>query len=525
MKQRGRTPQARKRAAKLKKKRRQMLFIGAAVLVIALLVFLTYYFSIRSRVNKIPKNVICNNVFIDDIDVSGMNAKEAKKAVQKKIDTYKKTKVTLVAEEAKVDVTLDELGFSMSNLDQQIKAALSYGKSGSIWSRNSAIKELEKNKKVLSAVYAVDEKAVTKVIDEKMPELEGSAKDATLTRKDGVFVITDSRKGVAIDIESSVQVIETYFNKTWSKKDGTIELVVKVEEPKVTREDFEQVKDLLGTFTTYCGTGGGRVQNIVSGASHINGAVIMPGETYSANAAMEPYTKENGFAEAGSYENGKVVQSMGGGICQVSSTLYNAVILSELEIVERAAHSMLVNYVKPSMDAAIAGDFKDLKFKNNTDAPIYIEGFVKNGNITFNVFGKETRDSSRKVSYEHEVLSQTPASKKFVATADPVGTKKMSSSGHTGMKARLWKVVTENGQEVSRTIVNNSTYRSSEEIWNVGTASADPAITAAINAAIATQDEAKINEAIAKAQSTTPPAGDEGGAGDGSSAEGNGTGN
>ena len=115
---------------------------------------------------------------------------------------------------------------------------------------------------------------------------------------------------------------------------------------------------------------------------------------------MRPYTAENGYAEAGSYENGKVVQSMGGGICQVSSTLYNAVLLSELEVTQRQPHSMLVSYVEPSMDAAIAGDYKDLKFKNNLEDPIYIEGYVSGGNISFIIYGNDTRSENRTIKYK-----------------------------------------------------------------------------------------------------------------------------
>ena len=93
--------------------------------------------------------------------------------------------------------------------------------------------------------------------------------------------------------------------------------------------------------------------------------VLYPGDTFSAYEVVSPFTEENGYYMAGSYLNGKVVDSLGGGICQVSTTLYNAVLLAELEIVERAPHSMIVNYVEPSSDAAIAGTYKDFKFKND----------------------------------------------------------------------------------------------------------------------------------------------------------------
>lgn len=499
MKQRGGL-RARKSSKRANKQRQRILLLGSGVCALALIVFLVCYFSVRSAINKVPQDIICHNMFIGDVDVSGMNEKGAKAALEEKVAEYQKMKVTLVAEEAKVDVTLGELGFHMKDIKKLVNSAVSYGKEGSVWNRYSDIKELEEGKKVIKSAYAVDAEAVEKVITEKMPELENGAKDATITRANGAFVITDEVKGVAIDAAQSVKAIETYFNEKWAKKDGSIELVTKIDEPKVTKAQLQEVKDLLGTFTTTCGTGGGRVQNIVTGAKHINGAVLMPGEEYSANAAMEPYTTENGFTEAGSYENGQVVQSMGGGICQVSSTLYNAVILAELEIVQRAAHSMLVSYVEPSMDAAIAGDYKDLKFKNNTDSPIYIEGYVSGGKITFNVYGKETRSATREVKFVSEVVSSTPAGEKFMASGDSVGIIKKASSGYTGMKAKLWKVVYENGVEVSREVVNNSNYRASEAVFHVGTASDNPEAAAIVGNAIPSNDRATIEAAVAQAQ-------------------------
>ena len=481
----------------VKKKSKAGLIVLAVVVVLLIAAGLAGYFSLNSAVNKVAADVAWDNLYIGDIDVSGMKADEVKAALEKQEAQYQSAKITLIAEEASVEVTISDLGFSVSNIDELVDDVISYGKEGSLLERYSQIKELETKKKVFEEEYKVDTNVVEKTLEEKIPTLENAAKDATITRENGVFVVTQSEKGVAIDAAKSTEAIETFLNKEWDKKSGSIELVTTIDEPKITTEQLSEVKDLLGSFTTTCGTGGGRVQNIVTGAGLINGAVIMPGEEYSANAAMEPYTYDNGYAEAGSYENGKVVQSMGGGICQVSSTLYNAVILAELEIVERAAHSMLVSYVEPSMDAAIAGDFKDLKFKNNTETPIYIEGYVTGGKITFNVYGKETRSADRTIEYVSEVVSSTPAGKKFVATGDAVGSVTKASSGYTGMKAKLWKVVKEGGVEVSREVVNNSTYSASAAVYNVGTASEFAEVTAAINSAISSQSEDAINAAIA----------------------------
>ena len=167
----------------------------------------------------------------------------------------------------------------------------------------------------------------------------------------------------------------------------------------------------------------------------------------------------------------KVVETYGGGICQVSTTLYNAVLYAELEVVKRFPHSMLVAYVDPSRDAAIAGDTKDFVFKNNYENPIYIEGEITADNqLTFRIYGKETRSENRSVEYE----SETTATEEYkVIFQDdptlPAGQKEYEGSPHNGKSARLWKIVKENGKEVSREVINQSEYRRSDEIIRVGT--------------------------------------------------------
>lgn len=212
---------------------------------------------------------------------------------------------------------------------------------------------------------------------------------------------------------------------------------------------------------------------------------------------------------AGSYLNGQVVDSLGGGICQVSTTLYNAVLLSELEVTERHNHSMIVTYVDPSADAAIAeSSGKDFKFVNNYDVPIYIEGYTtEDKQICFTIYGMETRDSGHQVRYESEVVSKTyPDSEVIYANEGlPVGSVSVQSA-HIGYKANLWKIVTENGTEVSREKINSSSYMVAPRTATVGVATADPNVYNQIMAAIATNniDHVK-NVAAALAAGTAPP--------------------
>lgn len=246
---------------------------------------------------------------------------------------------------------------------------------------------------------------------------------------------------------------------------------------------------MLGSYTTsYSSSGANRSGNVANGCRLIDGATLYPGDEFSVYEAISPFTEANGYFMAGSYSGGLVVDSLGGGICQVSTTLYNAVLRSELDVTERSNHSMIVNYVDPSADAAISGTAKDFKFVNNLDHPIYIEGYTKDKKITFNIYGVETRPEGREVSFESEILSTTPAvGEKVVGdSSKPVGYINVQSA-HTGYVAQLWKIVKVNGVEESREIINKSSYKAVPRTAAVGTATADPNVSNLIQAAIATQ--------------------------------------
>ena len=212
------------------------------------------------------------------------------------------------------------------------------------------------------------------------------------------------------------------------------------------------------------------------------------------------------FAMAGSYLNGEVVDSMGGGICQVSTTLYNAVLRAELEVVERSPHSMTVHYVELSEDAAIAGTYKDFKFKNSTDYPIYIEGYTTSDKkITFNIYGKETRDSNRSISFESVLVNEVKPNTILRDDAGQGLGYKNVSAGKTGYVAELYKIVKVNGVQTDRIKINKSTYKGSDRVVTYGTAG-DPTLSENLRAAIAAQDEALADANVAAANAAAAAA-------------------
>lgn len=488
------------------KNRKRIIVLGGFVLLCLLLITVIVFFSLRSVVNKEDPNKICKGVYIGDINAAGMTVEDAVKAIEQIEKTYGKTEMTLEVDKKMAKATLAELGFGIKNKKDLADQAVNYCKTGNLWKRYRDIKKLEKGKKVIQPSYDLDKDTALALVQERCIPLTDGALNATISKENDKFVITHEEKGEAVDEKASVKKIETFLNNNWHGKPGTISMVVMVQEPQVTKKQLKTIKDLLGTYTTYYGVGGGRVQNIETSARLMNGNIIMPGQEYSVNAIMEPYTVENGYAEAGSYENGEVVQSMGGGICQVSTTLYNALLFSELKITQRSPHSMLVDYVEPSMDAAIAGDFLDLKFVNNTKHPIFLESILSGGYITFNIYGKETREAGRTLQFVSEIIEKkVPEGKKFEEEPDAaVGTIETASQAYTGIVAKLWKIILSNGVEVGREEVNSSVYEAVKPIVKVGTQSDNAEATAAIKAAIASQNEDNIKAAIASVQTPAP---------------------
>ena len=166
MKGKNRTSKKKREAAKKK------LILGGAAIGGVLAIVLIAYFALSSVVNKVPENVICDNIYIEDVNVSGMTAKEAKAALEKKQAEYQEKKISLVAEEVIIEVSPGDLGFSIEKKDDLVKSAVAYGKEGGVWKRYSAMKNLEDEKKVFTVTYAVDADTVEKVIEEKIPQLE-----------------------------------------------------------------------------------------------------------------------------------------------------------------------------------------------------------------------------------------------------------------------------------------------------------------------------------------------------------------
>lgn len=464
------------------------------------------FFGVCMHAQAQEEYTIREGIYISGMDVSGMTAEEAEAAIEDYVDSIKPTIITLnTAGDGEVQITAGDLGIAWVNREI-VKEAAGIGQEGNIIVRYKMMKDLQQDNIYYELELAFDKDAIRQILEEKCVKYDSEAVNATLSRVDGAFVIEEGQNGYALDVDASAQLIYDYMLGEWEYQPCTIELVVNEVLPQGTSEQLAQVTDVLGSFTTsYSSSGTARSANVANGCKLINGVTLYPGEEFSTLELITPFTKENGYYPAASYANGKVVDSLGGGICQVSTTLYNAVLLSELEVTERFNHSMIVAYVDPSADAAIAESAdKDFCFVNNTDYPIYVEGITKNKKITINIYGKETRSSDREIKYVSEILEVINPGPDVIYADEGHNIGYIETdSAHVGYKAKLWKVVKENGVEVERTLVNSSSYKMTPRYATVGVATADPNAKNEIMAAIGTSNIDHVRNVIAIL--TTPP--------------------
>ena len=425
---------------------------------------------------------IGQGVSIEGMDVSGMTYEEAQAAVQAKVSDMQNSTIRVKINDQSVEATAVDFGLQWKNRDVA-RQAIEIGNSGNAIRRYKDSKDLGREQKDLKLEFAVNDDAV-KAFVEKCRQYDQDPVEASIESDgSGGINMQPGQDGIVVNADESVQILEDYIASEWTgAEDSSVELSVQVQKPSASEEDLETITDVLGTYTTYYGSTYGRNTNVERGAELINGHLLRPGESFSVCDHLVPFNAENGYELGGAYENGRVVQEYGGGICQVSTTLYNALLLAEIQIDERHNHTMSVSYVPPSMDAAIAEGSMDLIFTNNLDTPIFISGYAYNGELTFTVWGKEYRPEDRYVYYEGVEISTIPAPTTTVLYADDeqnVGYFNQVQSAAPGSTAACYKYVTYNG-ETTQEQINSSTYEASSNIYEVGTIGASNALLQAI---------------------------------------------
>ncbi len=470
-----------KRTEKRKKAKKKAFFAGIlAVGMIAGGSVFAYGQYMKSKMEEaVNVNTIYSGISINGTDVSGKTKEEALQQLQQEADVHLGNQKIIIQQEDKIwDIPFSDLDVKY-DIEASVEQAWEIGRTGELKDRYKVVTDVAQNKEDIPISYTHDKQKVVEKLQEIATEFNVEAQDSTITRKNGAFQITEEQKGYAMDVDKTVPKVEEMLEQNTG---GTIEPEITITEPKVTKADNEKVTDLIGTYsTTYSANAAGRNENLRVGCANIDGTVIAPGEVFSMNVGLGPQTYANGYKDAGVYVNGKVEQGVAGGVCQVTSTLYNAVILAELEVVERYPHSMTVGYVPLGRDAAVAGDYKDLKFRNDTEYPVYLEAYARDGKVVCNLYGHEIHDAGHKVDFEmvFDGTIPKPAEKVTQDATKPEGYRQVTYTGKTGSKVSTYKIITENGKQISKEWFSSSTYRATADEVTVGTKKAEVAPTPA----------------------------------------------
>ena len=277
------------------------------------------------------------------------------------------------------------------------------------------------------------------------------------------FTFSEDQPGARIDPDMLYGLVAAELDS------GTETKTIRVEPEKVlapvTRAELMNSFGLISSYTTETTKNDNRNTNIRLSAEAINGVTVMPGETFSFNKTTGERTAARGYREAAAIAGGQSRDEIGGGVCQTSSTLFNAVARADLEIVERHNHAWPSSYVEKGFDATVNWPDLDFKFRNNTEWPVFIVAGYKNRSITVNLYGMSLGSDVRidLESETTEVIPQPEGTNYVINTALAPGESKKTITGRKGYKVTTWKVRYQGGREVKREVLFKTTYKAYQE--------------------------------------------------------------
>ncbi len=391
-----------------------------------------------------------NKVYINNVDISDLSYEDALKKLNDSINTEDEI-LTVNVEEQQFTSTFKQLGLS--------------------YNYESAIKEAQENINddtisIKSKInYNVEE--IYKIIETLKEMCDVPLINDEIKFDNDEFIVTTLNEGKVLNVETSAEQIKTALNN--GEKTVTLQLDL-----VTNKEMLENINDYMveiGSFTTkYAGSSNGRITNLQVAGSSLNGTYIYPGEVFSTNSNFAPYTREKGYRDGSIIVDGELVDGLGGGVCQVSSTLYNALLYAELDIIEKFNHSLKVGYIDYGFDAVLASTYKDLKFVNDTSKPVYIKSEVANGLVKVTIYGEEIHDPNRVIKFSNEHVNSVAPPEPVILENDEmyIGEEEVKVKPLYGQVYNVYKHIY-NGEELVETqFIDKNVYKSRAEQRYVG---------------------------------------------------------
>lgn len=425
----------------------------------------------------IHRDIIYNGVTIENIDMGGLSIAEAAKKVQNHFeDSVAQKKILLKYGDKVWNFSAEDIGYNL-NYTKAVNEAYNIGREGNYFERIQKIISLYRSPENVALMPVYDQEKIEKQLSEIKKNIDKPAKNAIIKRENGRFIITPEITGLHMNVEGAKNLILDALRDQKDISEISIDLPVEIESPKITSESLSYINDLLGVYTTqFNAANKNRSQNIILSSNAINGTVLMPNDIFSFNDRVGPRTRDRGYLDAPVIFKGELVEGLGGGVCQVSSTIYNSVLMSNLKIIERVNHSIPSTYVPKGLDATVSYGVLDFKFQNTLSQPIYIESNVHGNQLTIKIYGLKTDNRVVKIeTKETEFVKRGTEIKQ-----DPhllQGMQRVEQEGRDGYKITTYRIVYENGVEVERNVVSKDYYKPQKQIIIKGTKKPQPIST------------------------------------------------
>lgn len=509
-----------------RKKKTTILIISITIIMLLLIVS-----TIFSIININNENII-SGISIEGIDISGLSKKEAMDKIQNLYEEKKQKEIGIRYKEYETSLnpTIMEVNYEVENA---VDKAYLIGRDSNIFVNNYNILFTLIGKKNINVEMKFNEEVAKKTIQDISVNLPGVIVESSYSIEGDKLIITKGKEGITIDIDellgrvkenlNNINIIEddidipvidkkpeeididkihneiyketkdAYYTKepftVYPEVEGIdfnvedakkilqeekeeYEILLVITKPNITIADIgtEAFPDKLATFTTrYDVSNKDRTVNLELACQKINEKVVSPGEVFSYNKTLGARTVAAGYKNAKVYSNGEVVDGIGGGICQISSTLYNSVLLANLEIVERRNHQFVTSYLPAGRDATVVYGMTDFQFKNTRKYPIRIVASAQNGIATVSIYGLK-EENEYTFTFNTKTIASIPFTVKYVEDNTlPVGTEKIKQKGANGLKTETYITKMLNGKVVSTTLLSKDTYDAMNKIVLKGT--------------------------------------------------------
>ncbi len=335
-------------------------------------------------------DTIRKGITIEQADVSWLSSQDAQELVAKTIkQKHNEEKITLVYKDKKWDFNLKDIGYSYL-VENAVKQAYYIGRTGNIFHKVYNALLLSRNGQLLEVEVSYDREKVKEILTKVKKDIDSIGKNAEISYLNKKISFMKETLQRNLDVDRNLKLVE---NQLVKRDFADIELVVDELKPKVLYDEIKVIDRVISHYSTKFNTSDtNRTDNIKLACNRINNVILLPGEAFSMNKALGPRTLENGYKEAPIIFKNELVQGTGGGVCQVSSTLYNTVLLAGLDVIEREHHSMTLSYISPGRDATITEDSIDFRFVNNLDSPVCLQASVKGNTLNISMLGKKRDD-------------------------------------------------------------------------------------------------------------------------------------